>query len=172
MYHMRYFEDFWNFLFCTGGPKKGGPVGGSNDPQSSPNFFSELFMIFVHRKKKAIKILKKVQYMVHPNMYICILYMYIYNYIHISSVDFLSECDTQSWANILFIISYMFISYKPKVLISLQYAFGILEKHFLSLILISWICLSSIAQDLDFRWVGVNGYGWLSDKPPSSCVIT
>ena len=42
-------------------------MGGSNDLQSPPNFFSELFMIFVHKIKKPNKILKKVGNMVHPS---------------------------------------------------------------------------------------------------------
>ena len=46
------------------------PVGGSNDLQSCPNFFSELFMIFVHKIKKANKILKKVGNMVHPSSHL------------------------------------------------------------------------------------------------------
>ena len=67
---MRHLEDFENFSFSTISQKKRGPVGGSNDLFFGRNFFSELFMIFVHKIKKGNEIIKKVGNMVHPTVYL------------------------------------------------------------------------------------------------------
>ena len=65
---MKHFEDFQKFSFSTISQKKRGHVGGSNDLFLGQNFFSELFMIFVHKIKKGNKIIKKVGNMVHPTL--------------------------------------------------------------------------------------------------------
>ena len=44
-------------------------VGGSNDLQSSPNFFWQLLITFVHRIKKANQKLKKCWNLKHPSVH-------------------------------------------------------------------------------------------------------
>ena len=54
-------------------------VGGSVDLHFGQNFFSGVYMIFLHRKKKKSKILKKIAFLPHPNIYICILPRFFFN---------------------------------------------------------------------------------------------
>ena len=78
------YEVFWRFLkflVLYWWPEKGGSRGGVKWPSIKPKFFFWAFYDICAQKKKAIKILKKVQYMVHPSG------VYIHNSLYISTIE-------------------------------------------------------------------------------------